>query len=371
MDFSLSEEQEAIRGLAGELLDDQVTQESLRAVEDSETPGFDRALWSKLADAGLLGVCISEEQGGLGLGFLELSLLLEEIGRTVAPVPVLSTLAYGAMPLVRFGSAEQQAAILPGVASGETVLSGGYVEPVGDPLAPTTSARRDGGGGWVLHGEKTCVPSGLYADHLLVSATTDDGAGLFLVDANAAGVTRERQDTIVYAPDALITVDGAHAEAVGPLDGSALATAVQLATAAVSSVLTGVVARAVALTADYTKTREQFERPIALFQAVGQRAADSFIDAQTIRLTTVQAVWLLDQGLPASKEVAVAKFYASEAGQRIVRAAAHLHGGMGVSREYPLHRYYIWAKQLELTLGSGTRQLAALGRLLAEEPATA
>ena len=370
MDFSLTEEQEAIRGLAGELLDDQVTQDSLRAVEDSETPGFDRALWSKLADAGLLGVCISEEHGGLGLGFLELSLLLEEIGRTVAPVPVLPTLAYGAMPLVRFGSAEQQAAILPGVASGETVLSGGYVEAVGDPLTPTTTARREGGG-WVLHGEKTCVPGGLYADHLIVSATTDGGAGVFLVDANASGVTRERQDTIVYAPDALITFDGARADAVGPLDGSTLATAVQLATAAVSSVLTGVVAKAVTLTAEYTKTREQFDRPIALFQAVGQRAADSFIDAQTIRLTTVQAVWLLDQELPAGKEVAVAKFYASDAGQRIVRAAAHLHGGMGVSREYPLHRYYIWAKQLELTLGSGTRQLAALGRLLAEEPVSA
>jgi alkylation response protein AidB-like acyl-CoA dehydrogenase len=367
MDFSLSEEQEAIRSLAAELLDDQVTQESLRAVEDSETPGFDKKLWSKLAEAGLTGVCIPEEYGGLGLGFLELALLLEEVGRTAAPVPLLASLAYGAMPIARFGSPEQQAAVLPGIASGETVLSGAYVEPLGDPLAPTTTARRDGDG-WVIDGEKTTVPSGMYADQLLVSASTDDGAGLFLVDPNSAGVERQRQDTIVYAPDALVTFSGARGVAVGPLDGTALATAVQLATAAVSSVLTGLVSTAVKLTADYTKTREQFDHPIALFQAVGQRTADAFIDAATIRLTTMQAVWLLDAGLPAAKEVAVAKYYASEAGQRIVRAAAHLHGGMGVSREYPLHRYYIGAKQLELTLGSGTRQLAKLGRLLADEP---
>src|SRR5206468_9861303 len=107
----------------------------------------------------------------------------------------------------------------------------------------------------------------------------------------------------------------------------------------------------------------------ALFQAVGQRAADSFIDTSAIRLTTLHALWRLSAGLPAEKEVAVAKYFASDAGQRVVRAAAHLHGGMGVSREYPLHRYYVWAKQLELTLGSGTRQLARLGRMLADEPA--
>jgi alkylation response protein AidB-like acyl-CoA dehydrogenase len=135
--------------------------------------------------------------------------------------------------------------------------------------------------------------------------------------------------------------------------------------------MTGVTDAAVRLAATYTATREQFGRPLAMFQAVGQRAADAYVDTQAVRLTTLQAVWRLAEGMPAAKEVAVAKFYAAEAGQRVVRAATHLHGGMGVSREYPLHRYYIWAKQLELTLGSGTRQLAALGRLLADEPVDA
>jgi alkylation response protein AidB-like acyl-CoA dehydrogenase len=142
----------------------------------------------------------------------------------------------------------------------------------------------------------------------------------------------------------------------------------QVATAAVCALLLGTADAALRLTADYTKTREQFGHPIAHFQAVGQRAADSFIDTTAIRLTMLQAVWLLAERLPAAKEVAVAKHFASDCGQRVDRACAHLHGGMGVSREYPLHRYYLAAKQYELTLGGGTRSLVALGRLLAEEP---
>jgi alkylation response protein AidB-like acyl-CoA dehydrogenase len=132
--------------------------------------------------------------------------------------------------------------------------------------------------------------------------------------------------------------------------------------------MTGVAEAALKLTADYTTTREQFGRPIATFQAVGQRAANAFIDTQAIRLTTLHAAWLLDAGRDAAKEVAVAKFFASEAGQRVTRAAQHLHGGMGVDRDYPLHRYYLWSKQLELTLGGASRQLTSLGRILAEEP---
>ena len=122
------------------------------------------------------------------------------------------------------------------------------------------------------------------------------------------------------------------------------------------------------MTAEYTKTREQFDRPIATFQAVGQRAADAYIDTEAIRLTAWQAIWRLSEGLPATAEVAVAKFWAAEGGQRVVHAAQHLHGGMGVDRDYPLHRYFLWAKQLELTLGGATPQLLKLGAILAAEP---
>jgi alkylation response protein AidB-like acyl-CoA dehydrogenase len=130
----------------------------------------------------------------------------------------------------------------------------------------------------------------------------------------------------------------------------------------------GVCEEALRMTAEYTKTREQFERPIATFQAVGQRAADAYIDTEAIRLTGWQAIWRLSDELPASAEVAVAKFWASEGGQRVVHAAQHLHGGMGVDRDYPLHRYFLWAKVLELSLGGSTPQLLKLGKILADEP---
>lgn len=364
MDFALTDDQQTVRDLAATVLSDHCTPEALRASEDSSSSGFDRALWTKLADAGLLGVCVPEEYGGLGLGLVELAVLLEEAGRTVAPVPLLAGLALGALTIARHGSEQQKQYLLPGIAAGTTLVSAALVEALGDELVPATTARPEGDG-WVLDGTKICVPAGLYADHLLVSATTPDGPRLFFVDPAGPGVTREAQDTITYVPEALLVLDGAAGWPIG--DASTLADVLQVGTTAVCALLAGVAAQAVRLTADYTKTREQFGHPIAHFQAVGQRAADAFIDTTTIRLTMLQAVWLVAQRLPADKEVAVAKYFASDAGQRVVRAAAHLHGGMGVSREYPLHRYYLAAKQYELTLGGGTRQLARLGRLLADE----
>ena len=129
----------------------------------------------------------------------------------------------------------------------------------------------------------------------------------------------------------------------------------------------GACEQALELTKEYAKTRKQFDQPIAMFQAVGQRAADAYIDTEGIRLTALQAAWRIAEGLPAAPQVAVAKIWAAEAGQRIVHTAQHLHGGIGVDREYPLHRYFLYAKQLELTLGGATQQLRRLGRMLADE----
>ena len=352
MDFTLTDDQTTISSLAGELLKDHCTPEALRANEDSDEPGFDRDLWAKLAEAGLTGVSVPEADGGLGLTFFEVCLLLEEVGRYAAAVPLLAHAISGTV-LARAGGD------LTGIADGSRLVAPALVEVLGDELVPSTTATADG----VLNGTKTCVPAGLYADAFLVSATTPEGPRLFLVPRDQ--VTVERQDTITYRPEALVLLDNAQGTLVG--GEGAVADAVAIAQTAVSAVQLGNAAAAVRLTADYTKTREQFGHPIAHFQAVGQRAADSFIDTLTIRLTVLQAAWLLAQGLEASKEVAVAKYFSSDAGQRVVRAAAHLHGGMGVSREYPLHRYYLAAKQHELTLGGGTRSLARLGRLLAEE----
>ncbi len=367
MDFALTDEQVEIRDLAARILDDTLTQERLREIEASDEPGFDRKLWAALAEAGLLGVCIPESSGGLGLGWFEAAQVLEQAGRTVAPVPLLSVLPATAF-LTRY-AAEARAELLGAVASGAAVVTVALVEPLGDPRAPQTTARREGSG-WVLDGAKVCVPGGPYADHVLVSATLAGGTdtGVFLVHPSAAGVSRQAQPTITYAPESTLTLSGVQLEEsalIGPADGSALSHLLDLATAAACTAMVGVSSTAVKLTAEYTKTREQFGHPIALFQAVGQRAADAFIDSQAIRLTALQVNWLLAEGLNADRELAVAKYFAAEGGQRVGRAAQHLHGGMGVDREYPLHRYYLWAKHLELTLGSGTRQLTRLGELIA------
>ena len=371
MDFALSDEQVEIRDLAARLFDDAATQERLREVEASDSAGFDRKLWATLAEAGLLGVAIPEDAGGLGFGVFEASLILEQAGRTVAPVPLVSLLPATVM-LSRYAVKTPSVATLLGeVAAGSKLVTLALVEVLGDPLAPVTQARRDGAE-WVIDGEKTCVPAGLYADYFLVSATLEgssDGA-VFLVPADAAGLSRDAQPMITYAPESTLKLAGVRVgedALIGPADGSALGFLVSVATAATCSAMVGGSSHAVKLTAEYTQTREQFGHPIALFQAVGQRAADAFIDAQGIRLTSIQASWLLAEGLPADKEVAVAKYFAAEAGQRVARAAQHLHGGIGVDRDYPLHRYYLWAKQMELTLGSGTRQLTRLGELIAAE----
>ena len=374
MDFTVTDEQQAIGELAAKVLTDNVTTDRLRELE-AEPGGlvFDRALWATLAEANLLGIAVPEAYGGLGFGIVELCQLFEQIGRTVAPVPAVASLVYGALPVAQFGSAEQQAALRPGVVAGTTVLTAALVEPLGDPLRPITTASAKGAG-WVLDGEKACVPAGLVADRILVSATTADGiVGLFLIDPAADGVSLERQDTISRIPEAQLRLTGAPAELVGPLDAvaSSVAWTIHHVNVANSSVMVGVAEQALKLTAEYTTTREQFERPIATFQAVGQRAANAFIDTEGIRLTTLKAAWTLGDGRPAGKEVAVAKYFAADAGQRVVRAALHLHGGIGVDRDYPVHRYYVWAKQLELTLGGASKQLSDLGRLLADEPVDA
>lgn len=374
MDFSRTDEQVAIADLAGQILTKHATPERLRTFEDDPAwTGTDAELWAALAEANLLGLTVPTDHGGSGLGLVEACELLEQAGRTVAPVPLLATVAYAVPVLAHHGTPEQQAAWLPGVVAGDAVLTAALVEELGDPLHPTTVASPDGDG-WVLSGTKVCVPSGLVADRVLVAASTPAGeVGLFLVDPAQAGVTVSRQDTVSRVPEAMIELDGARLGAdalVGPLDGDATTVVFALQHAMVGSgaFMTGVAEAALKLTADYTTTREQFGRPIATFQAVGQRAANAFIDTQAIRLTTLHAAWLLDAGRDAAKEVAVAKFFASEAGQRVTRAAQHLHGGMGVDRDYPLHRYYLWSKQLELTLGGASRQLTSLGRILAEEP---
>ncbi len=373
MDFTLTEEQTAVRDLAAQILSERSTPERVREVEaDPSGEWFDRALWSELAKADLLGLCLPEAQGGGGYGLFELSLILEQVGRNVAPVPLYATIALGALPLANFGTDEQKSAWLPGVAAGDVVLTAALSEG-GDglpPAVPTTEASPSEAG-WTITGTKMLVPAAHLAQRVLVSARTGDGTStVFLVDPGAAGVSAERNTSSNLEPLTTLTFDGVAVGAddvVGEVDGGAAVTEwiTDRAIAALCATQAGVCEAALRITATYTSERRQFGSPIATFQAVAHRAADAYIDTEAIRLTAHQAAWRLDAGMPASEELAIAKFWASDAAHRVTHAAQHLHGGIGVDVDYPVHRTFRWARHLDLSLGGPTAHLRRLGRLLA------
>ena len=366
LDFSFTDDQVALRELTDRILGDFCTQERLNALE-REPEWFDRDAWAALGRAGVLGAGLPESVGGGGGSFLETAVLLEAVGRHVAMVPVLASIVGAAMPIARFGDDTQRARWATPAVSGEVLLAAALQEPHNDdPAAPLTTADL-GIDGWRVTGTKHCVPAAHLADRLLVPARAGVGVGLFLVGPADPAVALTRFTMTNGEPQPTVVLDGAAAEPVGdPADGlDIVRSVVEHVTTGLCLIQAGVSDRALRMTAEHAATREQFGQPIALFQAVSQRAADAFIDTEAIRLTAWQAAWRLAEGLPAADEVAIAKFWAAEGGQRVAHAAQHLHGGVGADIDYPLRRYFTWAKVDELSLGSATRQLRSLGARIA------
>jgi alkylation response protein AidB-like acyl-CoA dehydrogenase len=375
VDLELDENQRAIADLALKILQESLTRERLHAIEASDDRvGADE--WKRLADAGLLGVPLAEDVGGTGLGIVEACLVLEQIGRTVAPLPYLATVVGAAMPIDTFGSPAQRERILPRVCDGSLLLAPTLLE-AGDELAsipPRTTARRDGNG-WRLDGEKRLASAAHVADLLLVPArTADDAWAVFLVDPRAAGVTLELAESTAGEPLSTVRLAGARVAAEDVL-GDARAGAeivpwvVRRVTAGLCAVQAGVCAEALRLTAAHVSEREQFGQKIATFQAVAQRAADAYIDTEAVTLTARQAAWRLGAGLDADEALAIAKFWAAEGGFRVAHAAQHLHGGIGVDTEYSLFRYFRRTRQMELTLGGAALHLTQLGARIATRAA--
>lgn len=365
MDFAFTEEQETISKLARDLFERRATPERLTELEAGDVR-FDDALWRELAGADLLGAALPEPVGGNGGGFVELGVLLAEVGRAVAPVPAYATLALGADPIARHGNDEQRQRFLPGVAAGNRILTAGLAEPGrSDVTAPVTTARRDGGR-WRLDGAKELVPAAQLADTVLIPASMEGGeVGLFLLAADAPGVEIRPVATTNREPHADVHLDGAAVSDADRLIGPDLTESLHTrALVALCAVQLGVAERALRIAAEYTTGREQFGRPIGSFQAVQQRMADAYIDVEAIRWTTWHAAWLIAHGRPsteAGRAARIAKFWAAEAGARVAATAQHVHGGIGIDTTYPLHRYFLWAKHNELTLGPATAQLAQLG----------
>lgn len=370
MDFTFSENQLMVQDLARGILNKEVSADRVKQIERG-ADWFDQPLWATLAEAGLLGLVVPEDSGGMGFGIEEACILLQEVGRVVAPVPVYATLVLGGLPIAQFGTAAQKKAWLEPMAAGEAILSGALVDAgSSDPAAPATTARQDGKA-WVLTGQKLHVPAAHLAKRILVPAKTPGGVGIFLVDPQAKGITLTRNQTssgeIVCAVNlADVKVDAGDLLGDDAAGGAATATWMyERALAALCATQVGVSERSLEMTAAYVRERIQFGVPIGSFQAVQHRAADCYIDLESMRWTTWRAAWVLGQGQPGLRETAVAKFCAAESGSRIANAAIHLHAGMGVDVDYPLFRYFLWTKALELSLGAATPQLARLGRDMA------
>jgi len=377
MDFTFDEEQQAIAETAKGIFGGLVTPERVENVEAGEDR-IDRELWAELARADLLGLSVPEAHGGGGYGMVEVALVLEAQGRSVAPVPLWATEVLGAMPIAEFGSDPLQESILPGVVSGQTMLTAALTDVAGDiatggdgrPSIVATAV----GGGVSLTGSAFAVPYAHVADRILVPAALDGGVVVATVDPSAKGVEIERAFTTnreihphLHLDEVKVPYDDVLAAGDPSRGRDVLMAVLNRAWTGLCALQVGVTEAAVSQTAAYLNTREQFGRPLSTFQGTMLRAADAAIDTESIRVTMWQAAWRLDRGLDAELEVSVASWFAAEAGQRAVFATQHLHGGLGADISYPIHRYFLWGKQIELLLGPPSSQLARLGEHLTSE----
>ena len=376
MDFSLTEDQQMIQELVEKIISDRVTDEfwrdfSLLSSKSGAESAMDEPLWSLLAEAGLLSVALPESVGGMDMGFVELCLVLQAQGRRLAPVPLLSTLVMGATPLVKFGSEAQQQKYLPSVAAGETILTGVTSELVHSVnTLPFSAEQKDGQ--WVLNGQIDGVAYAEQSAAIIVPAKVGKDVAIFIVEPGTAGVTLNTQQTTSGEPVAQLQLNDValsdeqllSAPAQGAEHWSIIEQHLLVGLAAIQL---GVADDALRRTAEYSIERKQFGTALHTFQSVAHRAADAYIDCEAMRTTLWQAAWRLSVGEPAESEVRVAKWWACEGGHRVAHSAQHLHGGIGSDLEFPLHRYFLWAKQLEFTGGGSSYQLEKLGAQIAQQ----
>jgi acyl-CoA dehydrogenase len=350
MNLTLDETQTDVAGLAAQIFAGRGKPERIEQVETTDE-GLDRELWRELAVAGLLGVAIPEELGGLGLGAVELGLVCEQLGRVVAPVPLVATACAAAL-IAHSGTPEQQERWLPGVIDGSTILA----------LAAPQSVVDMTGDGTTLSGQVIGVAWAHVAETLLIPYRD----AVLAIDPADSGVTAERATTTGGEVALTLTLDRVAAEPIGGTDAARWLHHRWLT--ALANTQAGVTEGALRMTAAYTSTREQFGKPLSTFQSVALKAADAYLDTTAIQSTARQAAWTLDGGLDATLAVLTAAWWAAEGGQHCVHLTQHLHGGMGADITYPVHRYFLWGKQIELLVGGASALLAELGDALAERP---
>jgi alkylation response protein AidB-like acyl-CoA dehydrogenase len=344
MDLDLSDEQkmlaDSVNGLLEKKYDPNVRLNLL-----SSDDGWSRDLWRRYAELGLLGLTFDEQYGGAGMGLGEMAVVMESFGRALELEPFVATVVLGGSLVAAAGSPEQKAALLPGVAAGETLLAFAYTEPGSRwSLTDIACTATPAGDAWTLSGQKIAVLGGDSADHLVVTARTPDGTvGLFLVDASATGVRRDTyamQDGLrgadVLVQDVPATELGSAAEALDTVQS-----VLDAATAALCAEAVGAMERMLWLTVDYLKTRVQFGQPISIFQSLQHRAANMYVSLEQARSMALLARLALedDDVEQRRKAVRAAKIQIDVAARHIGQEAVQLHGGIGMTMEYPVGHY--------------------------------
>ena len=356
MEFGLSESQQMLRDNARKFFAGECPMEEVRRLMETDT-AYDEALWAKMAEQGYLGIIFPEEYGGVGLGKVELILLMEETGRALLPGPFFSTVALAGAALDATATPEQKKRYLAPICGGEArstlaILEGAASWNVAD--LRMTSANGE------LTGEKLFVPDAKVANFMIVAAQD----GVFVVDAKARGIDVEPMDAMdptrkVYS----VRFNHTPAEKLGNAGG--LARSLDIAAAALVAEMVGGMQRTLDITVEYAKMRKQFGKPIGMFQAVQHQCADMYVETESARSAVYYAAWALEENVPdAAVAVSIAKMYASDAGRTVGNRGIQVHGGMGFTWENDLHLYYRRAKASETTLGDSVWHRERIARLV-------
>ncbi|MFC2056315.1 acyl-CoA dehydrogenase family protein [Chloroflexota bacterium] len=364
MDFNLSEEQEMLKTMARDFLTDKCPKTLVREMQEDEK-GYSPELWKEMVDLGWMGLVLPEEYGGSGMSFLDLSILLEEIGRACLPGPFFSTVVLGSLPILDAGNDEQKQTYLSKIASGEAIFTLALTEASAqyDATSIAVKATADNDD-YIINGAKLFVPDAHVADYLLCVARTNEqaeaenGITVFIVDAKSPGISYTALKTI--AGDKLCEVIFDQVKVpkeniLGQLNQGwkVVQRIIEQAAVAKCCTMVGAMQQALEMTVDYAKERVQYDHPIGSLQIIQHYCANMSTDVEGSRLSTYQAAWTLNEGLPCTREVAIAKAWISEAFGRVSTLAHQIHGAIGCTIDHDLQFYTKWGKAAELSFGDG------------------
>jgi alkylation response protein AidB-like acyl-CoA dehydrogenase len=367
MNFGFNEEQELLRSTARKFFDNECASVTVRKLMDGPE-GMTPDLWKKIAEQGWTGLIFADEHGGMALGFVDLVVLMEEMGRAVVPGPFFSTVLLGGLAIREAGTDVQKKAWLPKICSGEARATLAWMEPSAELGARGITLQAAAkGAGFQLSGTKLFVQDAHTADVIVVAARTasgkspEEGVSLFLVPKGTPGMSvtllptmdQTRKLCEVGLKDVVLG-----AEALMGQAGSGwapLARVIDRATVALCAEMCGGAQKVLEMTVEYAKIRQAFGRPIGSYQGVKHKAADMLVDVENSKSITYYAAWAMDEGVPEGQlAVSMAKAYVSDAYRRVSGAGIQLHGGIGFTWEHDLHLYFKRAKGSEFTFGDAT-----------------